>query len=238
MAEAPATIDSPAWQARKLLRGSRAGTLATATGGQPFTALVTPACAADLSILLLISSLSEHTAHLRNEPRCALLVAGTPEGTNPQTAPRLTVTGLAAPDPDPALRQRWLAMHPYGALYADFADFAVWRIRPAAGLFVAGFARATRLRHADLTPDPAGVAAVAAAEADIIAHCNADHADAMAELAGTPGDWRMVAVDVDGCDIGLGEAVRRVAWSVPVADAAGVRKELIAALRTMRGAVA
>ncbi len=214
-------------------------TLATATGGQPFTALVTPACAPDLSILLLLSTLSEHTRHLQAEPRCALMAVGTPDGPNPQTAPRITVTSLASPEPDPALKRRWLAVHPYAALYADFADFALWRIRPAAGMLVGGFARATRLRAADLTPDAAAVARLAAAEPDIIAHCNTDHPAALAELAGAPGDpqpigWQMIAADVDGCDLAQGETVRRIAWSAPVADADGVRRELILALRGLR----
>ncbi len=226
------------WQARTLLRAARVATLATQTGGQPFTALVTPATAPDLSVLLLLSSLSEHTRHLMAEPRCALMVAGPAETENPQTAPRITVTGLADPAPDPALKARWLAIHPYSALYAGFGDFALWRIRPMAGLFVGGFARATRLRAAELAPDATAVAAIAAAEAEIIAHCNADHADAMAELAGAPsdgrGDWRMVAVDVDGCDLGADGATRRISWSASVTDANGVRKELIGLLRRLR----
>ncbi|MFN0182909.1 MAG: HugZ family protein [Aquabacterium sp.] len=227
------------WQARTLLRAARVATLATQTGGQPFTALVTPAAAPDLSVLLWLSSLSEHTRHLMAEPRCAVMVAGVAESANPQTAPRITLTGLAELAPDPALKARWLAVHPYAALYAGFGDFALWRVRPLAGLFVGGFARATRQRAAELAPDPASVAAIAAAEAEIIAHCNADHADAMAELAGAPlagaeGPWRMVAVDVDGCDLACAEASRRIAWSAPVADAAGVRKELITLLRQVR----
>lgn len=223
-----------AWQARTLLRAARSGTLATTTGGQPFAALVTPATAPDLSLLLWLSTLSEHTRHLMAEPRCAVLVAGTPETANPQTAPRLSVTGLAERIEDPALKARWLAAHPYAALYADFGDFALWRIRPVGALFVAGFARATRLRQAEWLPDAGAVARVAAAAEGIIAHCNADHAGAMAELAGAPGDWRMVAVDVDGCDLACGEATRRVAWQAPAGDADGVRKELIATLRALR----
>ena len=235
MAEGPeASRAADLGQARTLLRAARVATLATQTGGQPFTALVTPAMAPDLSVLLLLSSLSEHTRHLMAEPRCALIVAGAAETENPQTAPRVTLTGLAEPAPDPALKARWLAVHPYGALYAGFGDFALWRMRPMAGLFVGGFARATRLRQADLVPDPGPVAAIAAAEAEIIAHCNADHADAMGELAGAAGAWRMVAVDVDGCDLGADGATRRVSWSAPVADAHGVRKELIALLRRLR----
>ena len=68
----------------------------------------------------------------------------------------MTLTGLAAPVPEPevpALKARFLAKHPYAALYADFGDFALWRITPAAAQLVGGFARALRLRGAELLPD-------------------------------------------------------------------------------------
>ena len=116
------------FEARRLVRAAPSATLATQADGQPFASLVTPAAAPDLSPLLLLSSLSEHTRQLRAEPRCALLFTGQAEEANPQTAPRVTVTGLAEPVPGgqvPALKARWLARHPYAALYADFGDFAV-----------------------------------------------------------------------------------------------------------------
>ncbi len=231
------------FEARRLLRAARAGTLATAAaGGQPFASLVTPATAPDGSVLLFLSTLSEHTRHLLADPRCALMVTGAAEGANPQTAPRVTVTGLAAPEPDAALKARWLAVHPYAELYAGFGDFGLWRLRPEGALLVGGFARALRLSAAELLPDAASVASLAAAEAGIVAHCNADHADAMTQLAGAEpagGAWRMVAADVDGCDLAEAEpeparAVRRVAWSAPVATGADVRRELIGLLKALR----
>jgi heme iron utilization protein len=225
---------SPAWEARKLLRAARVGTLASAAEGQPFASLVTPACSPDLSLLLLLSDLSEHTRHLRAEPRCSVLVTGTPEGANPQTAPRVTITGLAERIADAALKARYLAVHPYAVQYADFGDFALWRVRPLGGLYVGGFARAAMLRAADLAPEPASAAAINAAEVAIMAHCNADHSDALAAIAGEPGDWRMVTVDVDGCDLALGARVVRIHWSAPVADANGVRRELIVLARAAR----
>ncbi len=222
---------SPAWEARRLLRGVRAGTLATSAAGQPFASLITPACAPDLSVLMLLSSLSEHTRHLRAEPRCAIMVVGDKTSANPQTAPRVTVTGLAELEPDPALKARWLAVHPYAALYVDFGDFALWRLRPMAAQVVGGFARAARVKQADLLPDEAAVAALAAAEAGIIAHCNADHADAMDAIARTAGGagagWRMIAADVDGCDLQREEQVVRAHWSAPVASGEDVRRETI-----------
>src|SRR5579863_3516333 len=118
MADEP---EDTGFEARKLLRAARSGTLATAVdGGQPFASLVTPACAPDLSMLLLLSNLSEHTRHLRAEPRCSILVCGAAEGANPQTAPRVTVTGIAEMADDPVLKARYLAVHPYASLYADF----------------------------------------------------------------------------------------------------------------------
>lgn len=221
---------SAAWQARTLLRAARAGTLATNAPaeppGQPFASLVTPATAPDGAPLLLLSALSEHTRHLRADPRCALLVIGAPEGPNPQTTPRLTLTGLAEPAPDPALAARWLAIHPYAALYAGFADFSLWRIRPQAALLVGGFARAVRLRRDALAPPAEAVAAIEAAAPSIITHCNEDHPDALARIAGGVGPWRMVGVDVDGCDLAQGEVVRRIHWAAPVSSAGEVRTEL------------
>ncbi len=218
--------DATIWQARTLLRGARAGTLATADGGQPYASLVTPAPASDLSLLMLLSGLSPHTRHLREDGRCALMVVGDATGANPQTAPRLTVTGVALPEPDPALKARWVARHPYAAFYADLGDFRLLRLRPQAGQFIGGFASAHRLTAADLTPDPAAVAALAEAEASILAHMNADHTAAIDRMAGSAG-WRMAAVDVDGCDLLREEAVLRIPWSAPVADAGAVRAELM-----------
>ena len=228
------TDDAPAWAARKLLRAARVGTLATSAAGQPFASLITPACAPDLAILLLLSDLSEHTRHLRADPRCSVLVNGVSEDANPQAAPRVTVTGVAETVADAGLKARFLAVHPYASLYADFGDFALWRIRPMGGLYVGGFARAARLRAAELTPDAGAVAAIAAAEAEITIHCNTDHADAMAAIAGSPGAWRMATVDVDGFDLALEERVIRVHWPAPVADTAEVRRELIRLARAAR----
>ena len=219
-------IAAAAWEARKLLRAARVGTLATSAQGQPFASLVTPACAPDLSLLLLLSELSEHTRHLRIEPRCSVLVAGEQAEANPQTTPRVTVTGIAEVMDDAAQKGRYLAVHPYASMYADFGDFALWRIRPANGLYVGGFGRAARLGAAALSPDPLAVAAIGAAASEIIAHCNADHAVALARIAGRPGEWRMVSVDVDGCDLAGGEHVVRVHWSTPLADTGQIRSEL------------
>ena len=232
----PHEQESPAWQARRLMRAARSGCLATSAKGEPFASLVTPACMPDGSLLMLLSRLSEHTRHLMADPRCSVMVSGVAETVNPQTTPRATITGLASVVDDPALKARYLAVHPYATLYADFGDFATWRLVPRAGVLVGGFARAYRLKPADLAPDADAMAALLASEAGILSHCNRDHADALALIAGSPGDWRMVTADVDGFDLALGERSVRFAWSAPVRDSGAVRRELVAMVKAVREA--
>ena len=208
--------DAPPWAARKLLRAARAGTLASSMQGQPFASLVTPATAPDLAVVLLLSDLSEHTRHLRADPRCSVLVCGTAEGANPQTAPRVTGDRAGRSGGGCGTDGALSGTAPLCRALCRVRRFRVVA-HPAAERIVRRRLRpgraATRRRPA---PDPAAVAAIAAAEADIIAHCNADHPDAMSAVAGSSGEWRMVAVDVDGCDLAQDERVVRVAWSAPV----------------------
>lgn len=225
---------APAWQARCLLRTARSGCLATSAGGQPYASLVTPAAMPDGSLLLLLSQLSEHTRHLMADPRCSVMVTGAAESANPQTTPRVTVTGVAEVVDDAALKARYLAVHPYASLYADFGDFATWQIMLSAGSLVGGFARAFRLKAADLAPEREAVAAVLASEPGILSDCNGDHSDALTKIAGSPGDWQMVTADVDGFNLALGERVVRFAWSKPVQNAGDVRQELVRMVQEVR----
>jgi len=137
-------------QARALLLRARVATLATASEGLPFAALVTPAFLDDLSPLLLLSELSTHTRQLKAHPSCALLVTGEATTENPQTAPRLCITGTAAIIPSAQARAAYLATHPYAEMYVDFADFAFWRIELTGAHYIGGFAAAARLNVAQL----------------------------------------------------------------------------------------
>jgi putative heme iron utilization protein len=137
-------------QARALLLRAKVASLATAAEGLPFAALVTPAFKDDLSPLLLLSELSTHTRQLKGNPACALLVTGEPATENPQTAPRLCLTGTASIIADTETRATYLAAHPYAELYVDFADFAFWRIEITGAHFIGGFAAASRLDVARL----------------------------------------------------------------------------------------
>jgi len=137
-------------EAAAVLVAARTGTLATIEAGQPYAALVTPALDEGGAPLLLLSELSAHTRHLRASPVCALLVVGTAASENPQTAPRLLLSGTAAPVERGMARAKYLRAHPYAELYADFGDFNFWRLSIAQAHFVGGFAAAATLDCAAL----------------------------------------------------------------------------------------
>ena len=154
-----------------------------------------------------------------------------PDRPEPQTTPRVTLTGQAAPVDGPeaaALKARWLARHPYAALYADFADFALWRVRLGGALLVGGFARAVRLRLGGAAARPGGGGGGGGGGGRHHRtrergprRCRGGHRGRPARPGpGRHGEtWRLVAVDVDGADLAAGERVCRLHFCRPVASA-------------------
>jgi heme iron utilization protein len=137
-------------EAAGLLVAARSGVLATLHDGAPHASLVTPGLDDEGRPVLLLSDLAAHTAHLRANPACALLVRGTAPTDNPQTAPRLSLRGAARIAQGAGLRESFLRIHPYAAQYVDFRDFNFWTIVVAHAQYIGGFANASHLNVAAL----------------------------------------------------------------------------------------
>src|SRR6516165_4981088 len=238
---APAADFDAKTAAKSLLRSVRAGALATIdrNTGHPFGSLVNVATDSDGSPLILISRLSTHTANLEADSRASMLLAAPGKG-DPLAHPRLTVLGRFVPiahaDAHEArLRRRFLARHPKAALYAEFADFAFWRLLIASAHLNAGFARAADLTAADVITGVSDATALIDAEASAIAHMNEDHADAVQLYATKLLDddealaWRVTGIDPDGLDLARGDAVLRLPFAARVTTAAQLR-EILAGL--------
>src|SRR5262249_42596681 len=197
----PASDFDPKTAAKKLLREARSGALATlmAGSGDPYCSLVNVATAADGAPLLLISRLAVHTRNLLADPRVSLMLDERREG-DPLEGARVMLQGNAAATGDPAARRRYLARHPEAEMFAGFADFAFYRIAVTGAHLVAGFGRIVDLKPSDILRETADAAALLAAEPEIVAHLNAQRAQAMAHHAGKLVDargeeWRCVGVD-------------------------------------------
>ena len=89
--------------------------------------------------LLLLSDLAEHSRNIEADDRVSLLIDGTAGLDDPLTGPRLTLLGRVRVSAEPDHRRRFLAAHPGAAQYADFADFAVYRVALDSAHLVAGF---------------------------------------------------------------------------------------------------
>jgi putative heme iron utilization protein len=229
----------PAVTARRLIRSQATATLATslANGGWPYASLVLTACDHNGSPLLLISALAEHTKNIASDARVSLLFDGTVGLVDRLTGARATVLGRAERSDEPRHRARFLARHPGAALYADFRDFAFYRIAMTRAHLVAGFGRIHWVEGSDLT-SPA-TPALAEAEAGIVRHMNQDHADAVqlyaAGLLGrSGGGWIMTGCDPEGCDIARDGENLRLEFDAPVADAEGARAALVGLVKRAR----
>lgn len=209
-----ASPPSPAFDARAtartLLRASRSGSLATVRPGtgDPYGSLVNVATAADGAPLLLLSRLAVHTRNLLADARAALLLddRGRPGAGDPLQGARISVSGLFCVSDDPQDRRRYLDRQPDAQMFADFADFAIYRMQVGGAHLVAGFGRIVDLSAEDLLTDLSDAAPLVAAEAEVVAHMNADHADtcrlyATRLLGADEAPWRCVGCDPDGLDL-------------------------------------
>ncbi|HEV8677759.1 MAG TPA: DUF2470 domain-containing protein [Stellaceae bacterium] len=230
--------------ARRLIRGADRAALASSIAGRPYVSLVASACDSDGSPLLLLSDLAQHTGNLRADPRVSLLFDDSAGRADPLAAPRLTLLGRADQIDDPRLAARFAARHPASAAYAGFADFHLYRIDIERGHLVAGFGRIAWIEAADLS-FAADASALAAAEAEIVAHMNADHPEAIAlyagRLLGLPGDgWRMTGIDPEGLDLrrpmDAGGDTARLDFASPVLTPQAARSVLIALAEKARSA--
>ena len=218
---------------KELLRATRAGALATLDEpGFPFASLVTVATDHDGSPLLLLSRLAAHTRNLERDPRASILLAQAGRG-DPLAHPRLTVIGRAEPAPAARIRARFLARHPKAELYADFADFAFWRLAVEGAHLNGGFARAATLTAQDLLTDLDGAQQLLDAEEERRRDLNR-HKDlcgrCAAAVGAAPGPWTFTGLDPEGVDLAAGDRTARLPFGERVLTPAALRTALSAAV--------
>jgi hypothetical protein len=203
----PAADFEPKAAAKKLMREARSGALATlmAGSGDPYCSLVNVATAADGSPLLLISRLALHTKNILPDARVSLMLDERKQG-DPLQGARVMLMGRASRTDSADARRRYLARQPEAEMFAGFSDFAFYQVQLKGAHLVAGFGRIVDLAVADLLTDLAGAEPLLAAEPEVIAHMNADHAEtcrlyATKLLGAADSDWRCVGCDPDGLDL-------------------------------------
>jgi heme iron utilization protein len=245
------TVPTPthAERARTLVASLSTGTLGTLAiepAGYPYGSFVTVALDAGNPVFL-ISSLAEHTRNLERDPRASLLVAET-AAADPLANGRVTLLGpcTRVGSDDTSARTAFLAAHPNAAYYADFRDFAFWRLQVESVRYIGGYGRMSWVDRAEwhaAEPDP-----LAPAAGGIIAHMNQDHADALVlygrafSRATDLAAASMTAIDRYGFEMSVqtpdGPRPVRVAFPAPIRTPTEARAALVAMVREAREALA
>jgi putative heme iron utilization protein len=202
--------------AKKLLREGRSGALASLMpgSGDPYCSLVNVATESSGAPLLLLSTLALHTKNMLADNRVSLMLDERKDG-DPLEGARVMLMGTAAATDDPAARTAYLRRHPEAEMFANFGDFAFYRMEIKRAHLVAGFGRIVDLAAADILTDMSDAQALLEAQGEAIAHMNADHAAACrlyaGKLLGAPdGDWACVGIDPDGIELQCGRMALRL----------------------------
>ena len=207
--------------AKRLLRLSRVGALATLDGGSPLATLVGVASDWDGSPLFLTSELSRHTRNLLADPRASLLLTSEGGRGDPLNHPRLTLVGRVKRNDDPASLRRYIRRNPKAKLYAGFADFALRRLEIETVHFNGGFGRADALTAADILSPAEGLEALIAAEDALIAEVDALDEALLSRLAGADSGrriWRAAGLDAEGLELSAGTLAARVQFAAPARE--------------------
>jgi hypothetical protein len=232
-------------RARSLVAQIATGTLCTLAiepAGYPYGSFVTVAFEQGNPVFL-ISALAEHTRNLEHDARASLLVAES-GSADPLANGRVTMLGPCTRVAEDGGRARaaFLAAHPNSAYYADFRDFGFWTLHVNAVRYIGGYGRMSWIDEAEwrtAEADPLGPSA-----AGIIAHMNADHADAMAlycnafSKANAITSASMTGIDRYGFEMSAktseGPRPVRLAFATPVSTPEDARAVLIAMLKDAR----
>lgn len=241
-----ATFD-PVAEAKRLLRCSRAATLATLAEpeGFPFASLVNVATAPDGSPILLLSRLAGHTRHLDADPRMSLLLYSAinqPSRGDPLAHSRLTILGKAKRATDAIetmLRTRFLARHPKSNIYADFVDFGFFYVTIESAHLNGGFGRAANISAAKLLTPIEDADDLTTEEPDLIAEITDKEPNFAQDLAQANGGasekaWRAVGFDPEGLDIGNEERLIRIPFTDRVTTEKELRTQIAALLAKAR----
>ncbi len=249
----PAREPTHAERCRTLVTGEQRGALSTLSAdppGYPFGSVVSFGLTDDGDPLFFVSLMAEHTQNALRDPRASLLVTEpVPEGADPLASGRVTLLGLLAPIDDDGrdvARARYLEANPAASYYIDFGDFTFLRLTVDHIRYVGGYGRMSWVDAADYKASEADPLVDAAA--GIIAHMNADHADAQVlfcrHFAGLDGtsEAYMSGVDRYGFDLVAVSAEHRtsVRLAFPQECATGdeVRKAMVAMVAEARSASA
>ena len=139
-------------EAARLVMSHRWAALATLGPNGPLASMVAYSTNRDVSrVVLFLSSLSEHTRNLVNEPRVSLVISESDPGIgDPQTLARVSLRGTAeaVERTSPEFEDFWrsyIDRLPEAAARIVLGDFSLFRVVVDDAHYVGGFAQASTI---------------------------------------------------------------------------------------------
>lgn len=219
--------------ARQLLRAHRYGALCTLSkkfDGHPFGSITPYLVDHDGSLLILISTLAEHTRNIQHDPRVSLITHNQ-DSPQVQTQGRVTVVGTAQLTADKEISgKRYLRYFPEAQAYFAMHDFSFYRIVPQTLRYIGGFGNIHWIDAEDYVVPPCPLIEQ---EETVIARMNSDHKESMRRYCQhlhqcSAEDVEMPGIDCDGFDVRANGRLLRFDFSEPVQDAQQAHKALAA----------
>jgi hypothetical protein len=201
-------------EARQMLRAHRYGVLSTLSkkfDGHPFGSITPYLTDHNGSLLILISTLAEHTKNIQSDPRVSLITHNQ-DDPHIQTQGRVTVVGNAAIETDrDGAGKRYLRYFPEAQTYFAMHDFQFYRIVPQAIRYIGGFGNIHWVKaESYIVPAYA-----------LMAEENALLDELNAKRPATQGT--LIGIDCDGYDVRNGEKIARTHFAEKVLDATQAR---------------
>ncbi len=216
-----------------MLRGHSYGALSTLSkkfDGHPFGSITPYMVDHDGSLLILISTLAEHTKNIQHDPRVSLITHDQ-QAPNIQTQGRVTLLGEATVEPNREQSgARYLRYFPEAQSYFSMHDFSFYRIKPIAIRYIGGFGR---IHWVDMENYSVPSYELIEHESNVVEHMNADHQEALRNYCQhfhqcEALDVAMLGIDIDGFDVRADDSVFRFDFEEPVTDAQHARTVLVA----------
>ena len=211
-------------EARQMLRAHRYGALCTLSkkfDGHPFGSITPYLVDHDGSLLILISTLAEHTRNIRHDPRVSLITHNQ-DDPHIQTQGRVTVVGEAhhVAEREQA-GKRYLRYFPEAQTYLEMHDFSFYRIVPIAIRYIGGFGNIHWVKAEGYVVPPYSLIEQ---EADVVVHMNADQKKSMQHCCKQfhqcdASEVEMLGMDCDGFDVRADGRLLRFDFPEPVLDA-------------------
>jgi putative heme iron utilization protein len=223
---------SNARAARQMLRSHRYGALCTLSkkfNGHPFGSIVPYLVDRDGSLLILISSLAEHTRNIQLDPRVSL-VTHSQDSPDIQSQGRITLVGDAQPAANKfQIGKRYLRYFPESQNLFAMDDFSFYRIVPHTLRFIGGFGKIHWVSADSYLVPPY---LLTEQEDDVVTHMNEGHRDTLRHY------WKpfhqdaelkveMLGIDCDGFDLCADSKTLRIDFAEEVLDAQQARRAFV-----------